>query len=76
MYNNLYQLIYLQENPKPNKCLGIFGLSVYTTEHQLYDIFAKYGSIDKILIIIDAKVSRLKFNINIKVIFMTNMYLF
>ncbi|XP_001944825.2 transformer-2 protein homolog beta isoform X2 [Acyrthosiphon pisum] len=46
------------ENPKPNKCLGIFGLSVYTTEHQLYDIFAKYGSIDKILIIIDAKSGR------------------
>ncbi|XP_050522950.1 transformer-2 protein homolog beta-like isoform X5 [Daktulosphaira vitifoliae] len=46
------------ENPKPNKCLGIFGLSVYTTEHQLYDIFSKYGSIDKILIIIDAKSGR------------------
>ncbi|XP_060858485.1 transformer-2 protein homolog beta-like [Metopolophium dirhodum] len=46
------------ENPKPNKCLGIFGLSVYTTEPKLYDILVKYGNIDKILIIMDAKTGR------------------
>ncbi|XP_029341194.1 transformer-2 protein homolog beta-like [Acyrthosiphon pisum] len=43
------------ENPKTKRCLGIFGLSAFTTETRLYNIFVKYGDIDKMIIIMDAK---------------------
>uniref|UniRef100_A0A452DLF6 Transformer-2 protein homolog beta n=1 Tax=Capra hircus TaxID=9925 RepID=A0A452DLF6_CAPHI len=30
-------------NPDPNCCLGVFGLSLYTTERDLREMFSKYG---------------------------------
>lgn len=47
-----------QENPTPSRCLGVFGLSLYTTETQINHIFSKYGAVDKVQVVIDAKTGR------------------
>jgi len=47
-----------RENPQPNKCLGIFGLSTYTTERQLRHLFSKYGPLDKVQVVLDANTGR------------------
>ena len=54
---NISILIYLQDNPQPSRCLGIFGLSIYTTEQQLHHIMSKYGPVERVQVVIDAKVS-------------------
>jgi len=46
----------LQENPGPNKCLGVFGLSLRTTERDLREVFTRYGPIDECTVVIDAQV--------------------
>jgi hypothetical protein len=46
-----------QDNPQPSRCLGIFGLSIYTTEQQLHHIMSKYGPVERVQVVIDAKVS-------------------
>lgn len=45
-----------RDNPKPSRCLGVFGLSVYTTEDELYHIMSKYGPVERVQVVIDAKV--------------------
>lgn len=45
-------------DPKPNRCLGVFGLSIYTTERQIRDIFSKYGTLESVQVIFDAKTGR------------------
>ncbi|XP_026762059.1 transformer-2 protein homolog beta isoform X3 [Galleria mellonella] len=45
-------------NPTPSRCLGVFGLSLYTTETQINHIFSKYGPVDKVQVVIDAKTGR------------------
>ncbi|XP_030760399.1 transformer-2 protein homolog beta isoform X3 [Sitophilus oryzae] len=47
-----------RDNPNPNTCLGIFGLSVYTNEDELYHIFSKYGPVERVQVVIDAKTGR------------------
>ncbi|CAK1551324.1 unnamed protein product [Leptosia nina] len=47
-----------RENPTPSRCLGVFGLSLYTTEQQIHHIFSKYGNVDKVQVVIDAKTGR------------------
>lgn len=37
-----------RENPDPSRCLGVFGLSLYTTEADLRELFGKYGELDKV----------------------------
>ncbi|XP_050435232.1 transformer-2 protein homolog beta-like [Adelges cooleyi] len=46
------------DNSKANRCLGIFGLNHYTSQNQLYNIFSKYGAIERVSVIIDAKTGR------------------
>lgn len=46
------------EHPKPNRCLGVFGLSIYTTERQIREIFSKYGNLESVQVIFDAKTGR------------------
>uniref|UniRef100_A0AAG5DR52 RRM domain-containing protein n=1 Tax=Anopheles atroparvus TaxID=41427 RepID=A0AAG5DR52_ANOAO len=43
------------DSPEPSRCLGVFGLSVYTTEPYLNDIFCQYGTVEKAFVIYDAK---------------------
>ncbi|XP_049873789.1 transformer-2 protein homolog beta isoform X3 [Pectinophora gossypiella] len=47
-----------RENPTPSRCLGVFGLSLYTTEQQINHIFSKYGPVEKVQVVIDAKTGR------------------
>ncbi|XP_046992603.1 transformer-2 protein homolog alpha isoform X4 [Schistocerca americana] len=47
-----------RENPQPSRCLGIFGLSIYTTEQQLHHIMSKYGPVERVQVVIDAKTGR------------------
>ncbi|XP_065155778.1 transformer-2 protein homolog beta-like isoform X4 [Atheta coriaria] len=47
-----------RDNPKPSGCLGVFGLSVYTTEVELYHIFSKYGPVERVQVVLDAKTGK------------------
>lgn len=42
---------------KPTNILGVFGLSVRTTERDLQDEFSRHGKIEKIIIVYDQRVS-------------------
>nr|AXJ14344.1 transformer-2 splice variant B [Leptopilina clavipes] len=47
-----------RDNPCPSSCLGVFGLSICTTEEQIYHIFSKYGPVKRVIVVIDAKTRR------------------
>ncbi|XP_015522221.1 transformer 2 isoform X2 [Neodiprion pinetum] len=47
-----------RDNPCPSRCLGVFGLSIYTTEQQIHQIFSKYGPVERVQVVIDAKTGR------------------
>lgn len=49
--------LHLQDNPQKSRCLGVFGLNVYTTREQIIKIFERYGTIDRVQVVVDAKVS-------------------
>ncbi|KRZ18098.1 Transformer-2 -like protein beta [Trichinella zimbabwensis] len=42
-----------RENPPTSRCLGVFGLSLYTTERDLHQLFSKYGKVDDIQLVYD-----------------------
>ncbi|XP_026479024.1 transformer-2 protein homolog alpha-like isoform X2 [Ctenocephalides felis] len=46
------------ENPTQSRCLGVFGLSVYTSESQINHIFSKYGPVERTVVVIDAQTGR------------------
>lgn len=58
-----------RDNPTPSKCLGVFGLSVNTTESEVNHLFSKYGPVDRVQIVIDAKVRIIIFNVIIYFIY-------
>ncbi|KAK2826432.1 hypothetical protein Q5P01_020646 [Channa striata] len=45
-------------NPDPNTCLGVFGLSLYTTERDLREVFSKYGPLADVNIVYDQQSRR------------------
>ncbi|XP_067470112.1 transformer-2 protein homolog beta isoform X2 [Thunnus thynnus] len=45
-------------NPDPNTCLGVFGLSLYTTERDLREVFSKYGPLSDVNIVYDQQSRR------------------
>jgi len=47
-----------RENPEEGTCLGIFGLSLYTTERELDKEFSKFGPLQKVQIVLDGKTGR------------------
>jgi len=47
-----------RDDPKPCPCLGVFGMSLHTTERELKHIFGKYGDIESVQIVYDRFSSR------------------
>ena len=50
-------VVFLQEAPPEGKCLGIFGLSLYTSEKEVRDMCDRYGEVDTCQIVYDHAVS-------------------
>jgi len=44
--------------PNPSKVLGVFGLSIRSTERDLDDEFTRYGSVEKVTIVYDQRSGR------------------
>jgi len=47
-----------RENPDPTRCLGVFGLSLYTTERELEKEFGRFGNLDKVQVVLDGHSGR------------------
>jgi len=47
-----------RENPDRSKCLGVFGLSLYTTERELEKEFGRFGPLDKVQVVLDGHSGR------------------
>merc|ERR550539_1078201 len=47
-----------REAPEEGTCLGIFGLSLYTTERELDKEFSKFGPLEKVTVVLDGKTGR------------------
>ncbi|GCC33385.1 transformer-2 protein homolog beta isoform X5 [Chiloscyllium punctatum] len=45
-------------NPDPNTCLGVFGLSLYTTERDLREVFSRYGPLAGVNVVYDQQSNR------------------
>ncbi|XP_044149565.1 transformer-2 protein homolog alpha [Bufo gargarizans] len=45
-------------NPDPNLCVGVFGLSLYTTERELRDVFSRYGPLSGVKVVYDQRTGR------------------
>ena len=48
----------LRKDDEPNKCLGVFGLSPYTTERELEEHFSTFGRIEKCQVALDGHSGR------------------
>lgn len=47
-----------REDPEKSKCVGVFGLSLYTTERELDKEFGKFGPIEKTQVVLDGHSGR------------------
>jgi len=47
-----------QENPQTSRCLGVFGLSLYTQERDLREVFEHYGPVDEVQVVYDHQSGR------------------
>jgi len=47
-----------REAPPSNRCLGVFGLSLRTTERDLREVFSRFGPIEEVVIVVDAQTGR------------------
>lgn len=47
-----------RDAPEPSTCLGVFGLSFYTTERELEKEFSKFGPLERIQVILDRQSGR------------------
>ena len=47
-----------RDAPETSNCLGVFGLSLYTTERELEKEFSKLGPLEKVSVVLDGKVSQ------------------
>ena len=45
------------QNPTPSNVLGVFGLSIRTTERDLDEEFSRFGRVEKVTIVYDQRVS-------------------
>jgi len=54
----MFVLMCAQDNPRRNRCLGVFGLSLYTQERDLREVFEQYGPIEDLQIVYDHQTGR------------------
>ncbi|XP_014774693.1 transformer-2 protein homolog beta [Octopus bimaculoides] len=47
-----------QDNPEPSRCLGVFGLSLYTQERDLREVFTRYGPVEDVQVVYDRQSGR------------------
>merc|ERR1712184_212873 len=47
-----------RDAPESSNCLGVFGLSLYTTERELEKEFSKFGPLEKCTVVLDKKTGR------------------
>merc|ERR1719266_2977292 len=47
-----------REDPEKSTCLGVFGLSLYTTEKELEKEFSRFGPLERCTIVLDGKTGR------------------
>lgn len=47
-----------RDNPTTSRCLGVFGLSLYTQERDLKEVFSKYGPLEDVQVVYDAQSGR------------------
>ncbi|XP_035688785.1 transformer-2 protein homolog beta-like [Branchiostoma floridae] len=47
-----------RENPTTGACLGVFGLSLYTSERDLREVFSRYGPLQEVQVVYDQKTGR------------------
>ena len=47
----------MQYNPSPCRVVGVFGLSLYTSEKDLKDVFGRYGKLEHVNIVYDYMVT-------------------
>ena len=45
-----------QFNPSPCRVLGVFGLSLYTGEKEIKEMFDRYGPLDRVQVVYDHQV--------------------
>uniref|UniRef100_A0A8C3AF67 Transformer-2 protein homolog beta n=1 Tax=Cyclopterus lumpus TaxID=8103 RepID=A0A8C3AF67_CYCLU len=45
-------------NPDPSTCLGVFGLSLYTTERDLREVFSRHGPLAGVNVVYDQRTGR------------------
>ncbi|OZJ03256.1 hypothetical protein BZG36_03515 [Bifiguratus adelaidae] len=48
----------VRENPEPSRVLGVFGLSLRTTERDLEDMFGKFGDLERVVVVYDHRSQR------------------
>ena len=47
-----------RDEPEPSKCIGILGLSLYTTERELEAEFGKFGPLEEVQVVLDGHSGR------------------
>ena len=47
-----------RDAPEISNCVGVFGLSLYTTERELEKEFSKFGPLEKVTVVLDRKTER------------------
>merc|ERR1739847_163088 len=47
-----------RDDPETPNCVGVFGLSLYTTERELEKEFSKFGPLEKVSVVLDGKTGR------------------
>ena len=58
MTANFFSLIVkVPQAPNPSSVLGVFGLSIRTTERDLDEEFTRFGHVEKVTIVYDQRVS-------------------